>query len=107
MAPATEATVNEYDVIVVGAGISGVNAGYRLQTEVPGCNYTILEARDGLGGEQNRVLSNGEDYKMHWTELMLQVRDLGLLPLSWHSERLGFAHIRFHMAALAKGANNR
>ncbi|KAI9661967.1 MAG: hypothetical protein M1831_002882 [Alyxoria varia] len=49
--PSSEDTsINEFDVIVVGAGISGVNAGYRLQTEVPGCNYTILEARDGIGG---------------------------------------------------------
>ncbi|ORY80431.1 hypothetical protein BCR37DRAFT_70146 [Protomyces lactucae-debilis] len=44
------ASASDYDVIVVGAGISGINAGYRLQTEIKGCNYTILEARDVLGG---------------------------------------------------------
>jgi monooxygenase len=39
-----------FDVIVVGAGISGVGAGYRLQTECPGKRYVVLEGRDDLGG---------------------------------------------------------
>ena len=40
----------DYDVVVVGAGISGINAGYRLQSEIKGCKYTIFEARDSMGG---------------------------------------------------------
>jgi monooxygenase len=38
------------DVAVVGAGISGIGAGYRLQTGRPGRSYAILEARDSMGG---------------------------------------------------------
>ncbi|MDO9381098.1 MAG: NAD(P)/FAD-dependent oxidoreductase [Nocardioidaceae bacterium] len=38
------------DVVVVGAGLSGVGAGYRLQTELPGRSYLILESRDTMGG---------------------------------------------------------
>jgi cation diffusion facilitator CzcD-associated flavoprotein CzcO len=38
------------DVLVVGAGLSGIGAGYRLQTECPGRSYAILEARDASGG---------------------------------------------------------
>ncbi|ULN51457.1 flavin-containing monooxygenase [Mycolicibacillus parakoreensis] len=38
------------DVVVVGAGLSGVGAGYRLQTECPERSYLILEARGELGG---------------------------------------------------------
>lgn len=38
------------DVIVVGAGISGIGAGYHLQTECPDRSYTILEGRHDLGG---------------------------------------------------------
>ncbi|MDT4994253.1 MAG: monooxygenase [Actinoplanes sp.] len=38
------------DVLVVGAGLSGIGAGYRLQTECPGRSYAILEARDAIGG---------------------------------------------------------
>ncbi|KAH7342201.1 monooxygenase flavin-binding family protein-like protein [Rhexocercosporidium sp. MPI-PUGE-AT-0058] len=40
----------DLDVIIIGAGISGINAGYRVQTELPAYQYTILEARDAIGG---------------------------------------------------------
>ena len=39
-----------FDVVVVGAGLSGIGAGYRLQTECPDRSYVILEARDAIGG---------------------------------------------------------
>ena len=38
------------DVIIVGAGISGINAAYRIQTNLPSTTYTILEARGRIGG---------------------------------------------------------
>jgi cation diffusion facilitator CzcD-associated flavoprotein CzcO len=38
------------DVLIVGAGLSGVNAAYRLHTQAPRRTYTILEARDAIGG---------------------------------------------------------
>ncbi|RDI62914.1 cation diffusion facilitator CzcD-associated flavoprotein CzcO [Nocardia pseudobrasiliensis] len=38
------------DVVIVGAGLSGIGAAYRLQTQMPGKSYAILEARDALGG---------------------------------------------------------
>jgi cation diffusion facilitator CzcD-associated flavoprotein CzcO len=38
------------DVLVVGAGLSGVAAGYHLQARLPGRRYAILEARDAIGG---------------------------------------------------------
>lgn len=38
------------DVLVVGAGISGIGAGYHLQTHCPDRTFAILEARDTLGG---------------------------------------------------------
>lgn len=37
-------------MLVVGAGLSGIGAGYRLQTECPEKSYAIVEARDALGG---------------------------------------------------------
>jgi cation diffusion facilitator CzcD-associated flavoprotein CzcO len=42
--------VEHLDVLVVGAGLSGIGAGYRLQTECPDKSYAILEARDSIGG---------------------------------------------------------
>jgi len=41
---------NHFDVLVVGAGISGIGAGYHLQTTCPDRSYAILEARDDIGG---------------------------------------------------------
>lgn len=38
------------DVLIVGAGLSGIGAAYHLQTECPGRRYVILEGRDTLGG---------------------------------------------------------
>lgn len=39
-----------FDVVIVGAGISGINAAYRIQSELPGYSYAVLEARDAMGG---------------------------------------------------------
>ena len=42
---------HEYvDVVVVGAGISGIGAGYHLQTMCPNRSYVILEGRRDIGG---------------------------------------------------------
>ena len=43
-------TETDFDVVVVGAGLSGVGAGYHLQTRSPDRSYVILESRDALGG---------------------------------------------------------
>jgi monooxygenase len=39
-----------FDVLIVGAGLSGIGAGYHLQTACPGKSYLLLEARDAIGG---------------------------------------------------------
>ena len=39
-----------FDVVIIGAGISGVGAGYHLQDKSPGRSYVILEGRDTMGG---------------------------------------------------------
>jgi cation diffusion facilitator CzcD-associated flavoprotein CzcO len=38
------------DVLVIGAGVSGIGAAYRLQQECPDRTYAVLEARDAMGG---------------------------------------------------------
>ena len=43
-------TPEHFDVLVIGAGLSGIGAGYRLQTECPDKSYAILEGRATLGG---------------------------------------------------------
>src|SRR5581483_546943 len=38
------------DVLIVGAGLSGIAAGYYVQARCPGKSYAILEAREAIGG---------------------------------------------------------
>ena len=44
------AGVEHPDVLVIGAGLSGIDAGYHLQTTSPDSSYAIFEARDAIGG---------------------------------------------------------
>ena len=39
-----------FDVLIVGAGLSGIGAGFHLQQKCPGKSYVILEGRDSIGG---------------------------------------------------------
>jgi cation diffusion facilitator CzcD-associated flavoprotein CzcO len=48
MMPTT--TLEHRDVIIIGAGISGLGAACHLQRECPHKTYLILEARDAIGG---------------------------------------------------------
>jgi monooxygenase len=43
-------SIEHFDVVVVGAGLSGIGAGYHLQTRSPRRTYVILEGRDCIGG---------------------------------------------------------
>ncbi|HYW17135.1 MAG TPA: NAD(P)/FAD-dependent oxidoreductase [Allosphingosinicella sp.] len=43
-------TVEHFDVLFVGAGLSGVGAAYHLQQGSPGRSYVILEGREAIGG---------------------------------------------------------
>src|SRR5215207_10283570 len=38
------------DVLIVGAGLSGIGAAHHLQDDCPGKSYAILEAREASGG---------------------------------------------------------
>jgi cation diffusion facilitator CzcD-associated flavoprotein CzcO len=43
-------SLEHFDVLVVGAGLSGIGAGCHLQARCPDKLYAILEARDRIGG---------------------------------------------------------
>jgi monooxygenase len=43
-------SVEHFDVVIVGAGLSGIGAGYHLKTNCPGRSYVILEGRGSIGG---------------------------------------------------------
>src|ERR1700680_3213496 len=46
----TTTSPEHFDVLIVGAGLSGIGAGYHLQQKCPGKSYVILEGRDCIGG---------------------------------------------------------
>jgi monooxygenase len=66
------------DVLIVGAGLSGIGAAWHLQDRCPGRSYAILEAREDLGGTWDLFRYPGirSDSDMHtlgyrfkpWTE---------------------------------------
>jgi protoporphyrinogen oxidase len=70
-------------VVVIGSGLAGLSAGYRLQEQ--GCHVTVFETLDRVGG---RVLSESEEGFLfdvgptivtdNFTEYMKLVREVGL-----------------------------
>jgi monooxygenase len=67
-----------FDVVVVGAGLSGIGAGYHLKTLCPDRTFVILEGRNDIGGTWDLFRYPGvrSDSDMHtlgfrfkpWTE---------------------------------------
>ena len=49
-ATAEAAKAAHFDVIIAGAGISGVGGAYHLKTQAPEKSFAVLEAQDGFGG---------------------------------------------------------
>ena len=48
--PATGNATEHFDVLIVGAGISGVGAAYHLQDQYPEKSFVVLEKFDSFGG---------------------------------------------------------
>ena len=43
-------SLEHVDVLIVGAGLSGIGAGCHLQADCPQKSFAILEARESIGG---------------------------------------------------------
>lgn len=71
-------TPEHFDVLIVGAGLSGIGAAHHLQERCPGKTYAVLEAREQIGGTWDLFRYPGirSDSDMHtlgyrfrpWTE---------------------------------------
>ncbi|WP_095012856.1 flavin-containing monooxygenase [Tsuneonella mangrovi] len=48
--PSNAESPTHVDVLIVGAGISGIGSAYHLQDQCPGKSYAILEMKDTFGG---------------------------------------------------------
>ena len=101
------------DVLIVGAGISGVGAAYHLQERCPGKSYAILEARGDLGGTWDLFRYPGirSDSDMHtlgyrfrpWTESRSLADGPSILSYVRETARENGidAHIRYHHRVVA------
>ena len=49
-APKTEPRTEHFDVLIVGAGISGVGGAYHLTQQCPGTSFVVLESQESFGG---------------------------------------------------------
>ena len=49
-ATGTAEETQHIDVLVVGAGISGIGAAYHLKEQFPGKSFVVLDALDARGG---------------------------------------------------------
>ncbi len=48
--PSDKTSVNHVDVLIVGAGISGLGGAYHLQTQCPNKSFAILDSKSEFGG---------------------------------------------------------
>jgi cation diffusion facilitator CzcD-associated flavoprotein CzcO len=43
-------SIEHFDVLIVGAGISGVGSAYHLTRQLPGTSFVVLESQESFGG---------------------------------------------------------
>src|SRR6516165_1612904 len=43
-------STEHFDVLIVGAGISGIGSAYHLRAQLPGTSFVILETQETFGG---------------------------------------------------------
>ena len=96
------------DILVVGAGISGINMGYRIQEGLPEMSYAILEGRAEMGGTWSLFKFPGirSDSDLHtfgfpwdpWTENRAVADGPSILRyMKMVSEKPGIdKHIKYH-----------
>ncbi|SJZ34710.1 Predicted flavoprotein CzcO associated with the cation diffusion facilitator CzcD [Enhydrobacter aerosaccus] len=48
--PVAQTTTEHFDVLIVGAGISGVGGAYHLTKQLPGTSFVVLESQQSFGG---------------------------------------------------------
>src|SRR5690349_22171203 len=48
--PAASQEIEHFDVLIVGAGISGIGGAYHLTHQCPGTSFVVLESQESFGG---------------------------------------------------------
>jgi cation diffusion facilitator CzcD-associated flavoprotein CzcO len=96
---ATHNKIPDFDVIIIGTGISGINFAYRIQESNPELSYYILEARHEIGRTWSLFQYPGElshpSLNLNSSADLIQLRyQIGLGPL----------HVRLCIASLDRKA---
>ncbi|XGW24353.1 hypothetical protein V3C99_006060 [Haemonchus contortus] len=78
----------EYDVIIVGAGLTGLSAAREVARAVPGARVKVLEARDQVGGRL-RARSMKTDEGEAWLDTGSQFISPAATALSSLADELG------------------
>ena len=50
LSPSTAQATDHVDVLIVGAGISGIGGAYHLTHQLPGTSFVVLETQESFGG---------------------------------------------------------
>ena len=64
---------SHFDVLIVGAGISGIGSAYHLQEQCPWASYAILEMKDTFGGTwetHGAPIASGEEILKYMGEVI-------------------------------------
>ena len=106
-------TIDHHDVLIVGAGLSGIGAAHHLKDKCPNKSFAILEARDGIGGTWDLFRYPGirSDSDMHtlgyrfrpWTEAKAIADGPSILGYVRDTAREGEIdrHVRFNHRVVA------
>ena len=101
------------DVLIVGAGVSGIGAAYYLQRDHPGRSYAILEARGASGGtwdlfrypgvrSDSDLHTFGYEFRPWRSEVAIADGDSILAYLRETAAEYGIdRHIRYHTKVVA------
>ena len=54
--PVQEMDAEAFDVIIIGAGLSGIGAAVRLQRDCPDRDFILLERREAIGGIATKIM---------------------------------------------------
>nr|WP_294522669.1 NAD(P)/FAD-dependent oxidoreductase [uncultured Rhodopila sp.] len=100
-------TAEQFDVLIVGAGISGIGGAYHLTRQCPGKSFVVLEALDHFGGTwwTHRYPGIRSDSDLHtfgyrfkpWTSAPIATAEEILSYMGEVITENGLApHIRYH-----------
>ena len=79
-------STEHFDLIIVGAGISGLGAACHLQRECPEKTYVILEGRENFGGTWDL-------FKYPGIRSDSDLYTFGYDFKSWHGQPVSYTHL--------------